>query len=515
MKSIISLFRYFIISPSYLFTFFLFSFTFHPLFSQNYEQVLKEGILHAYNFEFNEAEKKFRFLTESDVDNPKGYLALANIYVWQYLTDNNSSAFNKFEFYSEKTQTKTKEILEKDKNNFEAKYCYTTIQGYKTLIFLISKKYSSGIWSAKECLFNAKELKKNNTDFFDIYLWSGLFKFAFAQIPTSLQYLLKVAGIDANFFEGMEELKIASVKSTYNKIEATYFLSQIYSIYLDSDENTLRILTELNNKFPQNVLFSYSLASQLIKDRKLKESEILLKDILSKTTNDYKKINVLSSFLLGDIYFFQGDYSKAKSFYLKYIQNHYENEYKNTAYFRIAISCINLNESNEADNYFLKGSEQESFNEEGEYYKNKCSLFSERKITQNELKILVIENSLKNSDFKNSHKIISDYSQKYGDSESIQKINYFKGLLNFLEGDINKAMVCFSNSSKENFENENWILPFAKYYLAKIYIRINEKEKALDLLNETLKNKDFYFENSLKLKIQFLLNFNLKDKNEI
>lgn len=494
---------------------FLFNFFSYKIFCDNYETILREGMELAYNFEFKSAEEKYFQLLKIDNKNPQGYLALSNIYVWQYLTDNDNSTLEKFEYYSGLTQSKSKEILAKDESNFIARYCYTTIQGYKTLVFLMSKKYTAGIWAAKECIYNSKDIKKTEPKFYDIYLWSGLFKFIFSQIPTSIQYLLKIAGIEANFAEGLTELQLAADKGYYNKVEAKYFLSQIYSVYLEDENKTSSILNDLTKDYPKNYLFSYSLASQLIKERKLLIAKNILEDLLSKTKNTYKKLNLLTAFLLGDVNFFSGNYNKAVSYYDNFLQSAGENEFKNTAYFRLGMSYAFLNDIDKMNDNFKKGAETDAMNEEGEYYKAKCNLYVNRKITNNELQILKIENEIKSADFSSARQSLTEFMNKYSDKESYIKANYYFGLINFYEKKFSDAKNYFLISASESIKSENWMKPFSQYFISRVLLFEKNYESSINLLRETLKLNNFYFERSLKYKLEYLLQLSKDKNNEI
>jgi tetratricopeptide (TPR) repeat protein len=198
------------------------------------KNLVKTGLTNAYNFQIEKAFDIFDDIIKKYPKEPEGYHYKSTIYLWFYLSNNETQNFNNFMSLSDQAIELANQKIKDEKDIEDSKFILGLNYGFRGMTFGKAERYLEMIWAFKESYANLEDIIKLNPNNYDAYLGLGLFKFTLDQIPAAFQWALDVIGFEGDISTGLNYLKTAAEKGDLVKIEAQFYLSQIYKdFYFD------------------------------------------------------------------------------------------------------------------------------------------------------------------------------------------------------------------------------------------------------------------------------------------
>lgn len=473
--------------------------------NNNYETRLKRAIDLVFNFKFKEAEESLKELSEINKTDSRPLLYLSNIYVWKFIGDQKNSDFKKFEFYSKQTIERSENQLKINPNDIWSYFSLSSIYGYKSVMYFLNKNYMDGLWSVSKSISWTDDLIKKKPDFYDGYLWRGIIYFSLHQVPSTFRGLLSIIGLKGDIKQGLKDLQLVSKRGDFAKVEADYFLSQFYSSSLNDNQKAYELLRELSLKFPDNELFVYSAAVELIKLHRIEEAKNHLYRIVKNNSIEITAIKELSYFLLGDCFFYQNDFQNAVSNYQIFISNYGQNQYKPTAYFRSGIAYYFLGNREKSKQNFEKCNSISSKVSEDKFHQRYAQKIINSNFDERILKIFIGWNFLRAGNFEEAINVFNEIldSKSNGDLKIVA--SYLKGLSHYKLNDSSNAKKILKETLKFSTNDEIWAKAFAYLYLARIEFNSKNYQASENYLNLLLDLSDYDYENSVKSQAKNLL----------
>jgi tetratricopeptide (TPR) repeat protein len=487
----------------------IFLFLSHNLISQQQiDGLVKEGLKYSYNFELEKAESIFNQIIKKYPDDPRGYHYKSSIYIWNYLGNSEKTHFNNFLQLSSQAIEKAELVLDENEKNEIANYILGSNHGYRAIAFGKAGKYLEMIWASQKSNSYLKDVLKINPNNFDSYLGLGLFKFALSQVPSGFKWALNMIGFEGNQEEGLDFLKKASEKGIFAKTEAEYYLSQIYSEFYYDFEKSSELLKNLSQKYPQNILFLYSLAVVDIKRRDLNSAEKLLTKLVKSDNKNFIQTICFSNFLMGDVLFRKNKFEEAKSFYKYFVTNSTIKDYYGIANYRLGL-CCELTNDNQAINYYKQTEYGLELLEDDAFAKRKGEERLKTPLTDSEKKLILFTNYIECGEPNRA----IDSLKKLESTQINMQLKaelYFALCQAYYDVENFEASIKYATASTElENSNETWIKPFSYLYIARNYWKIGNIEKAIEYLEnaEDLSDYDYRVKlngmiNNLKLKLK-------------
>ncbi len=196
------------------------------------KNLIRTGLNYSYNFQIEKAFDVFDDVIKKYPKEPYGYHYKSVIYLWFYLSNNETQDFNNFISLSNQAITLANQNIEQEKDIEDSKFILGLNYGFRGMTFGKAERYLEMIGAFKESYSNLEDVIKMNPNNYDAYLGLGLFKLTLDQIPPAFQWTLDIIGFQGDISTGLEYLKIASEKGDLVKIEAQFYLSQIYKDFL-------------------------------------------------------------------------------------------------------------------------------------------------------------------------------------------------------------------------------------------------------------------------------------------
>ncbi len=469
----------------------------NQIFANEIEDKISRGVELSYNFQFESANDIFDELIRKFPNDPQSYHYKSSILLWKFASDKNEKDFEKFFSLSEIAIEKSEAILKDDDKNSVAFFILGSNYGLRSIAYLKAGESLKAVWAVKKARSYLNDLKKSQPENFDANLGLGLFDYSLSFTPGFFKWALNIAGISGNRDEGIKNLKIALKNGKKTKIEAAYYLSQVYSDAIIDYEKALNYIKPLAEKFPENELFNYSYGVILLKSKRLNEAENVLWKIADDENSKLKQIKAFSHFLLGDISFRQNKFAQAIQSYNSFLMNSTDIDYSGIAFLRKAISNKALGKESEViENLNLAGNGNLDIADDI-YAKRKSIHYLKNGFSAKEIELIKSVNLVETGNSEKAIKNLEILSKELSGDEKLLA-NYYLSEAYFENNEFEKSLKTAEAVINSKAGEEKWLIPFSYLNAARAAEKMGLKIKTKSYLKEIEKFNDFDFEVKLK-----------------
>lgn len=247
----------------------------------NYEQ-LDQGYRALYNLDFDGAEKTFQQWQMREPQNPLGPASRASGYLFReferlgvlrselFADDKSFEGRNKllpdrqlklrFEQQISFADRLADEMLATDPSSTDALLAKTLVNGLQAdYAALIEKRNAASLSYTKEGRRWAQRLLRVDADCYDAYLALGAENYLVSIKPMLVRWIARLSGARADRDRGIQQLRLAAQNGRFLKPFAKLLLA--VAALRDHDvEMARKLLSELQQEFPQNPLYAYELS---------------------------------------------------------------------------------------------------------------------------------------------------------------------------------------------------------------------------------------------------------------
>lgn len=466
---------------------------------------LNEGIQSIYNFEFEKADMIFSAILKKNPNDLFANHFSATLSFWKYFGSNKQKYLNEFLHQSDITISKAEEELSNNPKNKETLFILGAAYSYRAIAYGKAEKFLDMIWASKKSNSYLESVLEIDSNYYDAYLGIGLIKFALSQVPSGFKWALSLIGFDGDSEKGLSYLKICAEKGNYSRVEAEYYLSQLYAEFYYDYEKAKKHLAKLNQQFPGNLLFDYSLAVIEVKNRNLNSAENILLPLVKRKNHEFEQLLALSKFLLADVYFYKNNYHEAKDFYLSFLNETKEKNYSGIANYRLAICSEFLSEP--ASNYYKAAQKGNEMLDDDYYAKKKSEIYLKRNITGIEKSIIFSSNLLVQKKYDTAIDSLTGILKRSGSSSLRGQMFLLLSEAYFSRNNYDSSLAFAQKSIDEKNKSEQWVTPFAYYFASASSVKKDEREKAKYYFGKVDDFSGFYYENKLKGMLKNLSRF--------
>jgi len=228
------------------------------------KNLVKTGLNYAYNFQIEKAFDIFDDIIKKYPKEPEGYHYKSTIYLWFYLSNNETQNFNNFMSLSDQAIELANQKIKDEKDIEDSKFILGLNYGFRGMTFGKAERYLEMIWAFKESYANLEDIIKLNPNNYDAYLGLGLFKFTLDQIPPAFQWALDVIGFEGDISTGLNYLKTAAEKLTkknerfgFSMLTYGWFFEQLLAVsggyYVNNGNGRDALATEATFNSPEGV----------------------------------------------------------------------------------------------------------------------------------------------------------------------------------------------------------------------------------------------------------------------
>lgn len=476
----------------------------------NIQAKISSGLEALYNFNFKSSEKTFDNIISNYPDNPAGYYYKSISYLWFYLDTKSDIDLINFVSLTDTAILKAEEILNIDSSDVFALYILGSVYANRTFAFTRDESYFDAVIAARKFHLCFNELLTKDSLYYDAYMGKGLFNFAISQAPQTWSWALNLAGMTGDKRAGLNYLEVASKKGKLSKVDAQFYLSQIYSEFLLKYQPAKRILNDLTFRYPKNLLFKFALANLQVKTYDLNNASGNYKSVFTSKDTNFTQLKNYAGLALGDILYSQSDYDAARSYYINFLEHATDAHFKGITALKIGLSHLFEGDSLSALMYFDKTNEGNKDLDDDDYARKKGGLYLNQLPGADELKLILIKNMMNSSKFNAAidslEKFVGQTRSDTLRAEAILGLSDAYFHLGKYKRSLEYAVAVF------NFDDyELWVKPFACYYAARASNELNNRIDAELFIEYASNFKDYFYENKLKDRLSFL-SFLLNEK---
>ena len=461
------------------------------------------GLESLYNFNFNSSEKIFNNIIKIYPENPAGYYYKSISHLWYFLDSKEEKELENFILLTDSAIAKSEIILEQDSTDLFVIYILGSCYVNRTFAFTRNENYFDAVVSARKFHSYFDIILAKDSLYYDAFTSKGLFNFAISQAPQTWSWALNLAGMTGNKKVGLNYLEVAARKGKFSKIDAQFYLSQIYSEFLLKYQSAKKILIDLSSRFPKNLLFRFALANLQVKTFDLSNASRNYKTVYASTDTSMVQVKNFAAMSLGDILYSKGDYEEARNYYTGFLEKTSDAHFKGITALKIGLSYLFEKDSLSALLYFDIASEGNDDLDDDLYAKIKGEEYLNKLPSEDELKLILIKNMIDTGKFNTAKDSLEKFvEQNISDTLRAEAILYLSDAYFHLgknKKSLEYAVAVF------NFDDcENWVKPFACYYAARASDELKNIIDAEFFIGYANNFNNYIYENKLRDKLSFL-----------
>ena len=449
------------------------------------------------------SEKSFDNIIKNYPDHPAGYHYKSISYLWFYLDSKNDIDLTNFISLTDTAILKAEEILKKDSSDVFSLYILGSAYANRTFAFTRNESYFDAVIAARKFHQCFNELLGRDSLYFDAYTGKGLFNFAISQAPQTWSWAINLAGMTGDKKIGLTNLEIASKKGKLSKIDAQFYLSQIYSEFLLKYQQAKRLLNDLTFRYPKNLLFKFALANLQVNTFDLSSASRNYKTVFTSKDTNFIQLKNYAGLALGDILYYHGDYDDARSYYIKFLEQSTDPHFKGITALKVGLSHLFEGDSLSALMYFDKTDDGNDDLDDDEFASKKGELYLNQLPGADELKLILIKNKIESGKFNSAidslEKFVEETLSDTLRAEAILCLSDAYFHLGKYKRSLEYAVAVF------NFDDyELWVKPFACYYAARASRELKNFTDAEFFIGYASNFKNYFYENKLTDRLSFL-----------
>jgi tetratricopeptide (TPR) repeat protein len=268
----------------------------------------ESGFAHLLNQDYDKAEQVFVSLEKENPQHPAPPLYEASIHWLKEMERRQDISLNRFiaptyfsnqtnqvmppqertGFFAElqKSEDLSREILQKDRLNKDARYFMATILGLRaSFAITIDHSLREAFSYGNKSYSYAKQLIDEDPKYYDAYLTLGIYEYTVGLIPWYMRWMIYVIGGGRGSKEdGLAHLKLATDNGEYVKDQAQV-VSMVLNVREQHYAEALEQARNLAAKFPRSYLFPINVAQILRLAGRNEESVPLLLQVEKRAEN--------------------------------------------------------------------------------------------------------------------------------------------------------------------------------------------------------------------------------------
>lgn len=324
------------------------------LLDESLQAELADALDEMYNFQFEEAEKKFLQVRKRYPEHPLPYFIMGLSNWWKMMPNTNIEEFDKpFLGYMDTAIRTAEKLYAQDPRNIEASFFLAAAYGFKGRLHSDREQWLKAASAGRNALRYLRRGKNLNELSPEFMFGDALFNYYSVWIPENYPFLAPIVATfpKGNKDLGLKQLDEVSRKAFYTRIMANYFLMFIYN-----SEGKIHLVAPIAQKmhqnYPDNPYFHRIHAISTFFMGNYGEAEKLAKEILDRIEKKQFGYEAISgrfaTYILAQIYIAK-DTEVAKSYFEKTIYFAEAIQAYDSGYYHTSLEWLYLHYKNKND----------------------------------------------------------------------------------------------------------------------------------------------------------------------
>ncbi|QJW91879.1 tetratricopeptide repeat protein [Spirosoma taeanense] len=322
-------------------------------FDKKYDGLLKhpgvqiesaEAINQMYNYKFYEADKEFRWLRLRYPKHPMPYFMMGLAEWWKIVPNTDVTDYDdKCLMYMDSTIALAEKLYDESENKLEPAFFLAAAYAFKGRLYSERKKWAKATLAGKSALKYFDKCK-GNADFSpELLFGDGMYNYYAQWIPENYPLLKPILMFfpKGNKQSGIKQLEKTANTAFYTRVEARYFLLQIYSMENQYDK-AYEMAKYMTEQYPDNPFFERYYARSAFVQGRLVEAERISKDILAKIARSQSGYEAVSgrtaAYILAYVnHLFYKNLPEAKKYYQQSVEFAKQTNSTNAGYYWASV----------------------------------------------------------------------------------------------------------------------------------------------------------------------------------
>lgn len=299
-----------------------------------------EAINQMYNYKFYEADKEFRWLQLRYPKHPMPYFMLGLAEWWKIVPNTDVTDYDdRCLMYMDSTIALAEKLYDNSENKLEPAFFLAAAYAFKGRLYSERKKWTKATLAGKNALKYFDKCKGNEEFSPELLFGDGMYNYYAQWIPENYPLLKPILMFfpKGNKQSGIKQLEKTANTAFFTRVEARYFLLQIYSMENQYDK-AYDMSKYMSEQYPDNPFFERYYARSAFVQGKLNEAERISKDILTKVERSQSGYEGVSgrtaAYILAYInHLFYKNMPEAKLYYQKSIDFAKQTNSTNAGYY--------------------------------------------------------------------------------------------------------------------------------------------------------------------------------------
>jgi hypothetical protein len=260
---------------------------------KNYDMILKnpsvqiestEAINMLYNYKFAEADAEFRWLKYRYPKHPMPHFLMGLSEWWKIVPNTDNESYDKtFLAQMDSTITLAEKLYEVEKNKVESAFFLAAAYAFKGRLYAERESWTKAAFAGKKSLKYFEQCKGNGDLSPELLFGDGLYNYYAEWVPKEYPILRPVMALfpKGNKKLGEKQLEKVGNYAFYTRVEARYFLLQIYSMENEYGK-AYEMAKYMWQTFPNNPYFERYFCRTAFVTGKMAEAEKAAQNILDK-----------------------------------------------------------------------------------------------------------------------------------------------------------------------------------------------------------------------------------------
>ncbi|QRR02924.1 tetratricopeptide repeat protein [Dyadobacter sandarakinus] len=260
---------------------------------KNYDMILKnpgiqieatEAINMMYNYRFTEADAEFRWLKYRYPTHPMPHFLMGLAEWWKIVPNTDNESHDKaFLAQMDSTIELAEELYDNEKNKIEPAFFLAAAYAFKGRLYAERESWAKAAFAGKKSLKYFEQCKGNGDLSPELLFGDGLYNYYAEWVPKEYPILKPVMALfpKGNKRLGEQQLEKVGNNAFYTRVEARYFLLQIYSMESEHSK-AYEMAKYMWQTFPNNPYFERYFCRTAFVTGKMAEAEKAAQNILDK-----------------------------------------------------------------------------------------------------------------------------------------------------------------------------------------------------------------------------------------
>jgi hypothetical protein len=301
---------------------------------------ITDAVNNMYNSNFYAAEKEFKWLKVKFPNHPLGDFMLGLNEWWKIIPDTKQEGFDDAcHNYMDEAINKADDLYDDNKKNKEAAFFLASAYAVKGRLYAEREKWVKSAWAAKQAMKYLDNSRGEENINPELLFGDGVYNYYSKWINENYKSLKPLLTFfrkgDKNL--GIKQLENVSNNAFYARMEARYFLIQIYAME-DQPQKSLNLARTMHSLYPNNSFFHRYVARNSFALGRVDEAEVYANELLTNLkaskygygSNDGR----YGAYILAYIHLnYKSNIPQAKLYYQECIKYSLENSTKESGYY--------------------------------------------------------------------------------------------------------------------------------------------------------------------------------------